>query len=383
MSVLQLESTLMKLNRFQSVTLPALAIALAGIFMPSVLQAQGLASLLGCTERGRMPIQRCITQLLEYHCLTLAWDHWDTQDRCRDASRKVVTALDLENLGNDPKNPALPVLKEVAFSTTIAPYFASEDLHELLSELKTDFEDSYRFNIPHSLWETAQTRKITFEKTLRLLATVFQDVSLVQGGSRNLSESTAFHILKMEKLAQNLILAEKRYPHLCKGCSDQAERITLNDELYLELVRRWSKLKIHTGLNPDYVFYPAIKRAPELDPTLHHFYVPAYTAATLKKRGVSDEMAFFASFLFNTLYELRKIEVKLGQDRWPYRFPEPFSDPGSISRVKMNLKKIHTGYVGALFGVHQENRAISLEAFSIEFSRNPRSFIQKLMALRF
>ncbi len=338
----------MNLNRFYSVTLPALAIALAGIFLPPSLQAQELASLLGCAERGRQSIQRCITQLLEYHCLTLAWNQWNTQSRCRDAVKHAVSVLDLENLGEDPQHPELAVLKEVAFSTTIAPYFASEELHNLLSELKSDFEDSYRFNIPHSLWESGLSRKTTFDGTLRLLSTVFQDVS----------GTTAFHILKMEKLAHHLILAEKHYPHLCQGCSERAGKITGNTELYLELVRRWSKLKIRSGLNPDYTFYPAIKSASELDPTLHHFYVPAYTSATLKKRGFSDEMAFFASFLFNTLYETRKIGVKLGQDRWPYRLPAPFSDPGSISRVKMNLRKIHTGYVGALFGIHLSHSTI-------------------------
>ena len=355
---------------------------MAGNFAAGSSCATGVKSLLGCEDPGQAGLKRCLSALMRYHCSDLSWWNYGREGICTKAVSDLTVILDADNLEvpEDRTDSGLK-LHSLVFSSTLLSYFESEGLTSLLNLSLNEFDDTLRFNRPHSLWDASLLKNSGFEARLRLMAVVFQDVTFILGHQRDANDGIQYHTLKMSQVADQLDSSFNLLAPLCPLCHERANLIRTNLTLYHSFVKRWYGLKVLNADNLPYSAYPPLSNAAELDPVFHHFYVPALLSLNLRKKGHSANMSFFAAFLFNTLYELRKIDQKLGQDRWPYLYPAPLPDQESQDKVEMNLRKIYTGYTGALFGIHQENRAVSYPTFKRSFVRDPYGYMKKILKI--
>jgi hypothetical protein len=345
------------------VLLPAIALAMAGLFTPRASLAFSFDT--SCSEPGREAVSLCLEGLLQYHCGLLSGGSPGAWFDCATSVHSGVRLLNLENLSiPEASSPDLQ-LHVAAFTDSLVPVFESPSTTRLLGGLLQDFEASYRLDEPRSLWDQAGKFAPERANRLRLLGVLFQSVTPVSGGNIH------FHLLKLSRVARAYLLS---------GFDTAAAgRIQQNSALYLDFVSRLQKSKILTATNPAFSLYPPLVPVRDLDPVVHHFYVPAHLARLLLKEGNSPGSSFFAPFLFNTLYELRKIDRKLGLGRWPYSYPGAFASPALMSRVEINVRKIYTGYVGALYGAGREARAMGYPDFRRAFAADPYATLQRLM----
>lgn len=339
--------------------LPAIAFAMAGLLTHQPTFA------VSCSDPGREAVSTCLRGLLQYHCGLLSAGNPGTLTDCASSSHSAVRLLNLENLLIPKDRSSGMQLHVAAFTDSLVPIFSSPATTRLLEGVREDLETSYRFDEPHSLWQKAGETAPDRSDRLRNLGVIFQSVTSVSG------ENLHFHLLKLQRVAKIYSLS--------RAHANQAQSIQKNISLYLELVSRIYQSKILRPSNPAFSLYPPLPKGIDLDPTLHHFYVPAHLARLLLKEGYRPVQAFFAAFLFNTLYELRKIDQKMGVGGWPYSYPGPLVSPAISSRIEINIHKIYTGYVGALFGVGKEAKAVSYLGFKSAFKTDPYGTMRRLM----
>ncbi len=373
----------------------ATLIGVAGVFCSLSSQAGIYDSLMQCGKPGKEHIRGCLADYLAYQCVGLSLDWFDTNtDRlkaCTDTIKPFLKELDPEQLKidwvEDEKGFAL---HELAFSSLTPRLFMSDmgsfervarnlkpiegsvqpSLSDFFKSLDTEFSESYRFQKSHSLWDVVFERNDhDWAKTLQFMAVIFQDIAAK--GNVDGSPTLFFPIYRMTKI-KDLWLEGSRKEHLGQTI-----------EAYVNLVGEWTRLKVREKKNDAYQFYPNILNRDDLSPMIHHFYVPAYLSLRLAQVQKNRTMAFFLPFLFNTVYEFKKMDEKLGDGRWPYRYPKAFDQGERYQKVEMNVRKIYTAYVGALYGLGLEKGALSYTDFSRRFSRNPEGFMKSAMGLQF
>jgi len=349
--------------------IPAILFGIAGI-LPRVSHAFSLdpQAILGCTEPGKEGIRRCLNLTLLYHCDRIAGREWynpvsaPREVRCAQAVSAMVDVLDPEQLdmGEPPGVPKAP--HEVAFSSSLKAAFLNPKLSHQLSVLSGDFQDSCRFGTPRSLWSSLSTT-YGVRAGLKMAATAFQSVSFFANGNPDSTDGGLMQVEAVRRLAR----AEALKP--------EARILEGNADAYHDLAKEWINRKIKNRECPDYRFYPDIPNRKDLDPTFHHFYVPAYLSYRLLAQGYTPKWALMAPFLMNALWEFRKIDRKLGQKRWPYSAPLPARNLRETAKVEMNYRKMYTAYIGSLWGMNLQDRARTYTDFRARFDAGDFSFI--------
>lgn len=311
----------------------------------------------------------CLEASLQYRCFNygnFSPLHAKEILSCLSAVSKLVAVMgivqvqvpDEERDFDDPVEKTGLALKQVLFAKDLVEIFHDPDTASLFYAARASLDDSVQFGRVHNLWDTVlQKSGNDHQKTLKFVAEAVQDVS-----------TGVSHLGYLANLYEQGGVSETSV----QGTNLEAAGTFIN--LYqanLEGAKSFSAYPTIDGL------VPRVDRS--LHPYLHHFYLPAFLASELKRLGQPEDAAFFAAFLLNTGYEIVKMDAGLGQSRWPFHDPKPF-DPKAY---RERLKKIYTGYVGALWGIGQERKAKSLEKFSEDFARDPYGSMKSYFKIDF
>ncbi|NDG84621.1 MAG: hypothetical protein EBX52_06235 [Proteobacteria bacterium] len=367
-------------NRLYSM-IPAILFGIAGV-LPQVSRAFSLdpQAILGCTEPGKDGIRRCLKLTLLYYCDQIAGQEWynpmsaPRELRCAQSVTAMVDALDPYQLdmGEPAGVPKAP--HEVAFSSSVEAAFLNPKLSHLISSLAGDFQDSCQFGTPRSLWSSLSTTYGS-RAGLKMAAIAFQSVSFFANGNPDATDGGLMQVEAVKRLAAGKITMGKLFPSRAEALKREARILQGNADAYHDLAREWINRKIKNRECPDYQFYPEIPNRKDLDPTFHHFYVPAYLSYKLLARGYTPKWALMAPFIMNALWEFRKIDRKLNQNRWPYSTPLPARNRQEAAKVEMNYRKMYTAYIGSLWGMDLQSQARSYEDFRARFKAGDFSFI--------
>jgi hypothetical protein len=310
-----------------------------------------------CSDANTEHSSQCLMAYLSYRCIV---NHGLSQplfvSNCISATKVLVDELDLtqvqvdqrKNINDDPLQ-----LKQVAFTHSLQNQFLKDsDLFAKMVDRYLDGLDrSYRFQESHSLWlQTLAESHGKKEEALKKMTTLFQD--FVSTGYLEFLEETATH--SKNKKQSSLILQNTRK----------------FADFYIPFVEN----RIKQNRVPLYSIYPEVKGVNDMSPIAHHFYTPALLAMKLKKRGFDEAVSFHAAFLFNTAYEFIKLDRKMKTNRWPLKDPISFS----AEQYALQVQKIYTGYLGALYGIGRSNKAIHFQYFSQKLSEDPSAFVSQL-----
>lgn len=308
-----------------------------------------------CSKENSPNSSLCLTAYLSYRCtVNFLFSDPFYVSQCINGVVALVAELDLTQVpvSEEQDNDDPLKLHQVAFSKRLLKTFLkpADQFKTMMNQYQLEFDDSYRFSNPHSLWErTLEDSGNNKEKALVTMVTLFQDFSS-QGYFQFIDQATQKAASRIkERMQTNLMTANSFY-----------HSVTTN--------------RIDANRNPTYAIYPELKESEKLTPMIHHFYTPAYLALRLKKQGFSEGVAFYVSLLFNTSYEFIKLDRKMKTNRWPYRDPIAFD----AKKYALQVEKIYTGYMGALWGLGLESKAISFERFSKRLSADPSGFISSL-----
>ena len=137
-----------------------------------------------CSKSNSSHSAKCLRAFLSYRCLS---NHLFSDpiyaSKCMEGVEQLVTELDLTQVEvpeeQEGETDALK-LHEVAFSNKLVKTFSSSEDHfsNMISEYQSDFEDTYRFSKPHSLWaRSLENSQNNHEKALETMVTLFQDFS--------------------------------------------------------------------------------------------------------------------------------------------------------------------------------------------------------------
>ncbi len=307
-----------------------------------------------CSEEGSSHSAQCLRAYFAYRCTVnfIAKDPLYLDD-CISATSDLTELLDLTQMQNDSEVTGDLQLRQVAFSRILVQSFLvpSATFKKKMVQLEQSFNHSYEFNRPHSLWmqvlnDSNWNREVALEK----MVTWFQDFS--------------------EPFYLWLVSSEGTHS------KNQWKRKTLhaNAEALYAFHSVLVENRIKQNLNPSYQLFPDVKGAKYLSPLAHHFYTPAYLALKLKQRGYSKEVAFHAAFLFNSSYEFIKLDKKMGTQRWPMQDPLPFNPV----KYSLQVQKIYSGYLGALYGVGMSDKALNFHYFSKRLAADPSGFVNSV-----
>ena len=298
-----------------------------------------------CSQANTSNSSNCLFAYLAYRCTAnFVFSDPLFVPKCIEGVRVMVKELD--------SSTGKLKLHEVAFSAKLLRSFLMpvSNIKKRMNQYQAEFEESYRFSKNHSFWERSLLdAHQSKEKALETIVTLFQDFSS-KGYFQFVDDQTRVTSANIQLLAQH--------------------NLNQVNAFYDELVEN----RVNQNQNPTYTLYPELKDSEKLSALTHHFYTPAYLALRLKKQGVDPKVAYYLSFLFNTSYEFIKLDQKMKMNRWPYRDPVAFN----AQVYALQVQKIYTGYIGALWGVGMESEAIPFEQFSRRLAANPSSFIRAL-----
>ncbi|MBC7387533.1 MAG: hypothetical protein H7301_15385 [Cryobacterium sp.] len=306
----------------------------------------------------------CLQLALQYRCTNYGrfFRNLSLIRACNLSVARMVTLLDLIQvaIGEDQKNVDDPVeksgllLKQVFFKRDLTRLFTSTKTEKIFAIALAELRDSVRFDRPHRLWESV----LRESDGDRLAALTFMGEAM-----QDISEGR-WHLAYLADKFSAEKLSDKSTP--MKSLEAAAEFIEL--------------FELESGSHPTYSAYPALGNLERnLHPYLHHFYIPALLSTKLKAAGESDENAFFTAFLLNTGYEFTKIDAYVGNRRWPFRDPAPFNR----LEQELELRKIYTGYIGALWGIGREKSAKPFSDFALELSSDPYRTMRELFLTKF
>lgn len=260
----------------------------------------------------------------------------------------VQVRVDAEDLNpNEATEKSGLQLKQILFDRDLRAIFAQPKTAGFFEGARDDLRDSIRFNHAHGLWKSIYAKSGNDRQTtLKFISEAIQDVS-----------DSGLHLYYLDHL----------YTKEKVSASDVRR---VNYEAAGEFINLYQS---NLGRLENYSAYPPIDGATEkridrkLHRFLHHFYLPAYLASEMKRTGSTNAQAFFSAFLLNTSYEFVKIDAGFGTHRWPFHDPKAFDPAADTER----LKKLYTGYVGALWGIGRADRAKSLTEFSADLAKDP------------
>jgi hypothetical protein len=304
-----------------------------------------------CSQEGNARSSQCLSAYFAYRC-TVNFIGSDPLflDDCMRATSDLVDQLDLTQMPDDGQDSNALQLRQVAFSKKLVRAFLTpaSDFKKTMDHLEQSFHDSYEVNQPHSLWmQILSESQWNRESALEKMVTWFQDFS------------APFYLWLLEMESKKTKNSWKR------------ETLTRNAESLVSFHNLLVKNRILQNRNPLFQIYPDVKGVKHLSPLAHHFYTPAYLSLKLNRMGYSKEVAFYAAFLFNSSYEFIKLDRKMGTHRWPMRDPLPFNPV----KHSLQVQKIYTGYVGALYGIGMSDKALNFQYFSKRLSVDPSGFV--------
>ena len=330
----------------------------------SFAKAKGALSLFGvtdelktyCSEANTNHSANCLKAFLAYRCtVNYLFTSPTYAEECVNAVEVLVNELDITQVAvpkEQDTDSDLLKLHQVAFSSDLLLAFLkrNDSFKTMIDQYQSEFDDSYRFAKAHSIWDRtlldAQNNK---EKALLRMVTLFQDFSSV--GYMQFIDS----------------YTDKTTPAV-------KQRMEVNLKAIYQFYESVTKNRVKVNNNPNYALFPEVTGAKDMTTLIHHFYTPAYLALRLTKYGYSSQVAFYVALLFNTSYEFIKLDKKMGTKRWPYRDPKAFD----AKTYSLQVQKIYTGYVGALWGVGKESKAMSLADFSKKLAADPSGFISSV-----
>jgi len=343
----------------QSLFIAVLMISQVGVSFSKESGTQSVSGLMDqvnryCSEEGSSHSARCLRAYFAYRCTVnfIATDPLYLDD-CISATSTLTEVLDLTQMPNDSEVTGDLQLRQVAFSRLLVKTFLvpSTVFKKKMDQLEQSFTDSYEFNRPHSLWmQVLNESNWNREAALEKMVTWFQDFS------------EPFYLWLVSTQAKQSKNQWKR------------ETLSANAESLYSFHHLLIENRIKQNLNPAYRLYPEVKGANHLSPLAHHFYTPAYLALKLKQLGYSKEVAFYAAFLFNSSYEFIKLDSKMGTKRWPLQDPLPFHPV----KYALQVEKIYTGYIGALYGVGMSDKALNFQYFSKRLAADPSGFVSSV-----
>lgn len=310
-----------------------------------------------CSESNTSHSAECLSAYFSYRCTV----NYLTSDpayivSCINATSDLVNELDLTQVEVDPSkvNHSDPLqLRQVAFTQKLIKTFLTppSQFKAMIDRYIFGFDRAYRFSEPYSLWKQAlQDSAWKREDALRTIVTLFQDFA-----------SPGY----LQFLEQEALASKNKW---------KRDTILENTRTIAEFYLPFIENKIKKNNNPDYLIYPKLGSVKHLTPLAHHFYTPAYLALRLKKLGYDSQTAFYAAFLFNSSYEFIKLDKKMNTHRWPLQDPLPFS----AVKYSLQAEKIYTGYLGALYGVGMEHKALNYQYFLKRLSASPGGFVSSV-----
>ncbi|MBS1962992.1 MAG: hypothetical protein JST04_12305 [Bdellovibrionales bacterium] len=324
-----------------------------------------------CTSSTEMT-NLCLEVSLKYRCYNygnFSLLHLQGIRSCLGGISKLMKVMNIVQvpIGEDEKSEDDPVeksgllLKQVLFQTDLEKIFNDPKTSGLFQAAQADMQDSARFGREHNFWDSVYAKSGNDRQTtLKFLAEAVQDVSF-----------GIWHIMYLGRKFEAQGLTAESVP--MKNLKTAQEFI----QLYQTNIEK-----------KDFPFtaYPAIdgKSAKRIDrdlhPYLHHFYLPAYLSSEIRRLGKTEKQAFFAAFLLNTGYEFVKHDAAVGDSRWPFHDPKPFANSAAFQE---RLRKIYTGYVGALWGIGKEAKAKSFAEFAADLAKDPYGSMQKYSRIDF
>jgi len=355
-----------RVNTKHSITLSALVLFMIGVSfsVSSRSEAEILNPREACSS-STANVNLCLQASLQYRCMNygnFSLLHPKRIRGCNGAVAKLVHLLDIEQVAitEDEKSPDDPVeksgllLKQVAFKRSLEVAFKKPETAELFNAALLDLQDSVRFRRTHNLWDSIYEKTgHDRNKSLKFIAEALQDVSF-----------GIWHIIYLDRKYQKLPKNSVRRKNV-----DSAGE-------FIQLFR----MNLENADPAPFSAYPFLDGLnSSLHPYLHHFYVPAFLASELKRLGHSEESAFFAAFLLNTGYEFIKLEAKRGTSRWPFHDPKKFD----VKKSDLQLRKIYTGYIGALWGLGLEKKAKSFKEFSKDLANDPYGSMKSYFSAEF
>lgn len=212
--------------------------------------------------------------------------------------------------------------------------------HDLLNQRETqkylaDLDSMLEhFEPPKNLWIWTLEHPIIHgdkEKALEIMAVLFQDT---QSGSVDKVKS--------------------------------GEQLPENQKLLAQVEERLRIENIPPGLE----VYP--EGIDESKKSIYHFYVPAYLANQLKKRGVNSDFSFTVPYLLNRFYEVSTYNLRLNRDSgkvWLLAW-DALKTNNDFPSEKMILEKLslidsYHGFAGSLFGLKVSgNQNIVIDKFN-------------------
>jgi hypothetical protein len=343
----------------QALFIAVLMISQVGVSFSKESGTQSVSGLMDqlkryCSEEGSARSSQCLSAYFAYRC-TVNFIGSDPLyvDDCISATSDLVDLLDLTQMPADGQDSNALQLRQVAFSKKLVHAFLTpaSEFKNIMNQLENSFTDSYSTGRPHSLWlQILDDSNWNREAALEKMVTWFQDFS------------APFYLWLLDIES--------------KKTKNEWKRKTLiqNAESLYSFHNLMVKNRVLQERNPMFHLYPDVKGVNHLSPLAHHFYTPAYLSLKLNRMGYSKNVAFYAAFLFNSSYEFIKLDRKMGTHRWPMQDPLPFNPV----KHALQVEKIYTGYLGALYGVGMSDQSLNFQYFSKRLAADPGDFVSSV-----
>ena len=319
------------LNLQKYLTIGMLLLAMS----PSIVQAVSLESF--C--RNKITQGLCLLSFLQYKCASYSLFSLDVRKKisCNNAALKLTKALDL---AASPVEGEEKIQEEVAFKSALVSLISLEATTKLLNNIQNRINDSLMNALPFYFWDVmVHFSNNNASEAIANIAILFQDTT-----------AHPRHIAYLKQTVKN--------------------EIGKNNILLLEeLISFFSKESL--SINTNIKVYP-LEFQNILNNTFYHFYMMSYLSNELQKKGVSDEMSFFITFLFNTQYELKELPG------WPFKDTKTHT-----AFTPWKVREIYGGYLGSLSGIRKTSQALPIEDFRESLERNPFQFLKDLFFLSF
>lgn len=274
--------------------------------------------------------------LLRSRCLSYVGDI-----QCANAAKQLIEDLHIEPLEIEDPTTGKKLPYIVTFTDELRDIYKDPRLPSFLLDLENQLIelqgsiDSYQFIAP-KLIKPFDMGYFTvrhfgsFETSLKVLATLFQDIPVS--------------------------IVQIHYLHNTYGDTPMVRQLysVLKRIADMQNIRVQFPLKVF-----DKTFYGT---------TIYHTLVPAYLANKLHARGYAAQTAFFTAFVFNYIYEAGEAGGS---------FKTYMMEPGSLARTDTQ-NDIRAGELGALLGIGHSNKFLSEEKARMLLKKSPAIFLSTL-----
>lgn len=265
---------------------------------------------------------------------------------CKQAVAKMIEILDYDVILTDDKhsprdswNPRNFVF--VAFKKNLIFLLSNPKTNVYLNNLN---QELYRYLVGEkttlSVWDVTKTHFQSDYMTSMVLATLFQDTSMMK-----------LHLAYLERAR-----------------TQGNQNFQDNKELLSRVI---DTINLILDASEDHyreIFYPAEVQK-NLNRNIYHFYVPLFLAKALNREGVPVVRARNAALMLTLSYEF----VTTATD---YRYL--YIDPATVTSVH-KIKDIFGGYTGASEGVKGSSYLTNFEIIRASFERSTEDAVRLLL----